>query len=194
HASLIADLHPQRVEINNRIAALQRPILPLHHRLQHRIGHRADEVRAHLHLIVVEQKARDLAHRHAPRIHRDNLLIEAFKALPALWRSIGDRNSRCDPGEPRSPSLRFPQPPSSCCSHCDGCRPLRAPRLWRSQDDGLTPPPAPSRQLVSLAARSARFLQAPLLDLSHASPKARRSNRRTSYPSSLWSFSSISRL
>ena len=46
YAPFVADLHPQRVEIDHRIASLQRPILPLHHRLQHRIGHHADEVRA----------------------------------------------------------------------------------------------------------------------------------------------------
>src|SRR6476646_6429521 len=46
HTPLIADLHPQRVEIDHRIAALQRPILPLDHRFQHRIGHCADEVRS----------------------------------------------------------------------------------------------------------------------------------------------------
>src|SRR6476619_6837458 len=76
-----SQIFTQRVEIDHRIAALQRPILPLHHRFQHRIGHRADEVRAHLHPVVIKQKTLNLPYRHPPRIHRDNLFIEAFEAL-----------------------------------------------------------------------------------------------------------------
>jgi hypothetical protein len=72
HGSLVADLHSQRVEIDHRIAALQRPILPLDYGLQHRISHRADEVGAHLHLVLIKQKALDLAHSHPVRIHRDS--------------------------------------------------------------------------------------------------------------------------
>ena len=41
--SLVADLHPQRVEIDPRIASFQRPILPRDHRFPHRIGRCADD-------------------------------------------------------------------------------------------------------------------------------------------------------
>ena len=81
YASLVADLHPQRVESRPPDSCAPAAILPLHYRLQHRIGHRADEVRAYLNLVVIKQKTLNLPYRHPPRIHRDDLLIEAFKAL-----------------------------------------------------------------------------------------------------------------
>jgi hypothetical protein len=36
---------------------------------------------AHLHRVLIKQKALDLTHCHPARIHRDDVLIEAFKAL-----------------------------------------------------------------------------------------------------------------
>jgi hypothetical protein len=76
---LIADLDPNGVEENQRIAGLQRSVLPFGDGLEHRVRDRRNEVRGHLQPIELEQMTLDLAHRHAARVHRHDLVVEAGK-------------------------------------------------------------------------------------------------------------------
>ena len=88
HPSLVADLHPQLVEIDHRVASFQRPILPRDHRFPHRIGRCADD-------------------RH-PRAY----IAMIFSSKPSKrFCLLGINNgSKLPPrfGEPRSLSLRPP--------------------------------------------------------------------------------------
>ena len=77
--ALVADLDPDGVEENQRIARFQRPVLPFGDRLQHRIGDRGNQVRRHLQPVELKQMALDLPNRHAARIHRHDLVVEAWK-------------------------------------------------------------------------------------------------------------------
>ena len=87
HQAFVADLDPQRVEENQRIDRFQRARLPGGDLLQHRVGHRADQVGRDLDAVEIAQMADDLAGAHAARVHRDDLVVEPRK--PALV--LGDQ-------------------------------------------------------------------------------------------------------
>src|SRR6187200_1247871 len=78
--ALISDLHPDRVEEDQRIAGLQRPALPFGDLLQNGVGDRRDQVRRDVNAVELLQVAADLAHAHAARIHRDDLVVEVREA------------------------------------------------------------------------------------------------------------------
>jgi len=59
------------------VHAVERPLLPGRHLLEHRIRYRRDEVRGDTHLIELLQVPLDLADRHPPRIEREHLGIKA---------------------------------------------------------------------------------------------------------------------
>jgi hypothetical protein len=86
--SLIPDLDPQRVEEHQRVDRLERPGLPGRDLLQHRIGDGADQVRRDLDAVQIAQMPRDLARAHAPRVHRDDLLIEAGETPLVLGNQL----------------------------------------------------------------------------------------------------------
>ena len=81
---VLADLDPQRVEEDHRVHRLERPRLPGGDLGHDGVGHRADELGRDLHRIALEQEALDLAHRHAARIHGDDLVVEAREAALVL--------------------------------------------------------------------------------------------------------------
>ncbi len=78
--ALVADLHPQGVEEDERIDRVERPLLPDRHLVEHGVGHRRDQVWRHVDAIQIVQVPGDLAGAHAPRVHRHDLLIEAGEA------------------------------------------------------------------------------------------------------------------
>src|SRR4051794_13763981 len=80
HQPLVAHLDPERVEEDQRIGRLQRPRLPCRDLVQHRVGDRADQVRRDVDAVQLAQVADDLAGAHAPRVHRDDLVVEAGEA------------------------------------------------------------------------------------------------------------------
>ena len=77
---LVADLDPQGVEEDERIDRLEGARLPQRHLVQHRVRDRADQVGRGVDAIEVAQMTGDLAHAHATRVHRDDLLVKAGKA------------------------------------------------------------------------------------------------------------------
>ena len=70
-----------------RIDRAQRALLPGRHLVQHRIGNRADQFCRRIDAVDLGQMFRNLAGAQPPRIHRDDLVIEARK--PAL--AFGDQ-------------------------------------------------------------------------------------------------------
>ena len=82
--ALVADLDPNGIEEHQRVADIERPVLPFRHLVQHRVGDRRDQVRRDIDAIEFLEMAADLAHRHAAGIHRDDLLVEVREAALIL--------------------------------------------------------------------------------------------------------------
>jgi hypothetical protein len=95
HHRLFADLHAQRVEEDHRVHRLQRARLPGPDLGHHRVGDRADELRADLGAVLLGEETLDLAHRHAARVHGHDLVVEAGEA--ALVLGDQDRLERALP-------------------------------------------------------------------------------------------------
>jgi hypothetical protein len=58
------------------IDRIERPVLPFRDLLVDSVGDRRDQVRRHLDAVEFLEMTTDLAHRHAARIYRDDLVIE----------------------------------------------------------------------------------------------------------------------
>src|SRR3546814_8806948 len=78
--ALVADLDPDRIEENQRIGWVQRPLLPGCDFLQHRVGDRADQIGRSVNPIQLAQMTGNLSRAHAARVHRDDLVIETGEA------------------------------------------------------------------------------------------------------------------
>src|SRR4029077_1716702 len=76
HPPLMAHLYHQRIQVDDRVDGLQRPALPSPHLFYHRVGHLADQRRAHFHAVHLFQMTLDIPRCHPTRIHGQNLLIE----------------------------------------------------------------------------------------------------------------------
>src|SRR4029453_3355709 len=78
--ALVADLHAQGVEEDQRVERLERPVLPLGDLVEDGVGHRADQVGRDLDPVELAQVTLDLAGAHAPSVHGDDLVVEAGEA------------------------------------------------------------------------------------------------------------------
>jgi hypothetical protein len=76
----IADLDPDRVEENQRVKRLQRPVLPFVPLLQDGVGDGADRIRRNIEPIELTPVPLDLAGAHPTGVHCTDLLIDARKA------------------------------------------------------------------------------------------------------------------
>ena len=63
-----ADLDLQRIEKDDGVNRIERPVLPLPDLIKNRIGDPADQIGRDLDAIEVLEMALDLAHRHATRV------------------------------------------------------------------------------------------------------------------------------
>src|SRR3712207_5212281 len=70
HRALVAHLHAERVEEDQGVRGLERPVLPLGGLVQHGAGHRADQVGRGLDAVQLAQVALDLARAYAAGAHR----------------------------------------------------------------------------------------------------------------------------
>ena len=142
HEAFVADLDPDGVEEHQRIAEIERPVLPFRHLVQHRVGDRRDQVGRDVDAVELLEMAADLANRHAARIHRDDLLVEVRETGAGIWRSASDRRSRPDRAAPTASSSRCRSEPTSSNSRCDDClcpRRSRHPDARRSRRSESAP-------------------------------------------------------
>ena len=102
--TLVADLHPQRIEEDDGIDAIERPVLPVADLLEHRIGDPADQIRRDLDAIELLQVALDLADRQAAGIERDDLAVEAVEPRLPLGHERGSKVPARSRGIDRSSS------------------------------------------------------------------------------------------
>jgi len=65
HQALVADLDPQRVEEDDRIDRVERPVLPFPNLLEHGVGDPADQIGGDLDPVDFLQVSLDLANRQA---------------------------------------------------------------------------------------------------------------------------------
>ena len=84
----VSDLHDQRVEEEDRVNVLERSGLPLPDVVQDGVGDARDQVVANLDPVQLAQVRLDVAHRHAARVHRNDLLVEAVKAPLVLGHDL----------------------------------------------------------------------------------------------------------
>ena len=66
HKAFVADLDPNGIEEHQRVAQVERAVLPFRNLLQHRVSDRRDQVRRHLNAIEFLEMAADLPNRAGP--------------------------------------------------------------------------------------------------------------------------------
>ena len=84
HPPALADLQHQRVEEDDRVDVIQRPLLPLTDVVHDRVGDAADQVAADLDAVDLGQVRLDVARRQPARVEREDLVVEALEAPLAL--------------------------------------------------------------------------------------------------------------
>jgi hypothetical protein len=80
----VAHLHPERVEEDQRVERLERPVLPFGHLVEDGVRDGADQVRRDLDAVQLAQVPLDLARAHAARVHRHDPVVEAGEAALVL--------------------------------------------------------------------------------------------------------------
>jgi hypothetical protein len=80
HRPALADLEDERVEEDDRVDVVERPLLPLPDVLHHRVGDSRDEVAADLDAVELGQVRLDVAGRHPARVEGEDLVVEALEA------------------------------------------------------------------------------------------------------------------
>jgi len=77
---LVADLYPDRVEEHQRMGRIERAGLPCGDLLEYGVGDGRYQVRRNVDAVHIAQMPGDLPGAHAVRVHRDDLVVEAWKA------------------------------------------------------------------------------------------------------------------
>lgn len=78
--TFVADFDPQGIEKHNGINRIQWPALPGGNIFQNGIRDRRDQLGRNVDAVEIAQMTGDLACAHAAGIHRNDLVIEAWKA------------------------------------------------------------------------------------------------------------------
>jgi hypothetical protein len=84
NAAAITDLEHQRVEEDDRVDVLQRPLLPRRSVVHHRVGDAADQIAPDMHTVDVGQVRLDIPRRQPPEVQRQDLVVKPLKAPLAL--------------------------------------------------------------------------------------------------------------
>src|SRR4029453_1066538 len=85
HTLVLADLHHQGVEEDDWINVVQRSGLPCLDLIHYGVGDVRDQGRRNIRAVDVLQLALDVADRHAPSVHRQDLVIKPLQAGLTLW-------------------------------------------------------------------------------------------------------------
>src|SRR5438477_1586519 len=84
HDLVVADRHLQRVEVDDDVELLERPALPGGHVVLDRTGHFADQPLGDVDAVQLAQVPLDVTRRHAARVERKDLLVEAVERAGVL--------------------------------------------------------------------------------------------------------------
>src|SRR4051794_32169050 len=82
--AFVPDLDPERVEEDQRVDRLQRPVPPLGDLVQDRLGDGADQLGRDVEAVELGEVALDLPDREAAGVHRDDPVVEARQPPPVL--------------------------------------------------------------------------------------------------------------
>jgi len=85
----VADLDDQRVEVDDRVDALQRPVLPRLGVGEDRVGDLGDQVRGDLGAVDLGQVPLDLADRQTAGIQADHAIVKPDSPGLALLDDLG---------------------------------------------------------------------------------------------------------
>ena len=96
--AVLADLHDERVEVDDRVDLIQRPRAPRLHVGQHGVGDAADRVTPHLDAVELAELRLDLTDREAAGIEREDLVVQARRGASGACRPTAVRSSRRGPG------------------------------------------------------------------------------------------------
>lgn len=77
--SLVADRHPERVEVDDRVGRFQRPVLPRGNLVDDAVRHRRDQVRRYLDAVELAHVGLDVSSAHSPGVQGDSLLVKTGK-------------------------------------------------------------------------------------------------------------------
>jgi hypothetical protein len=88
HGLPVADLHDQRVEVDDRVDRVQRPLLPSLGVLEDRVGDLRDQIRRHVGAVDLLQIPLDLADRQPTAVQGDHLLVEPDPPRLALAHDL----------------------------------------------------------------------------------------------------------
>lgn len=99
------DLEHERVEEDDRVYVIQRPLLPSAGVVHHRVSHPRDQIAADVDAVELAQVALDVAGRQPTAVEREDLLVKAFKAALAFAHKLGLKAAvaiagRADPDGP----------------------------------------------------------------------------------------------
>src|SRR3546814_7857866 len=86
--AFIPDLDPDRVEEDQRINRVKRPLLPGGDLVEDRIGHRADQIGRDVDTVQIAQVPADLTRAHAPSVHRHDLIIKRSEEHTSELQSL----------------------------------------------------------------------------------------------------------
>ena len=104
--AVLGHLHVQRVEVDDRIDALQRARAPRGDVLQDRVGDAADRVAADLDAVQPLQVRGDVAHRHAAGVEVKHALVQARQPRLALGDQLGIKRALAVARRPHTPPRR----------------------------------------------------------------------------------------
>ncbi len=112
----VADLDDQRVEVDDRVDALKRPVLPRLGVGQHRVGDLGDEIRRDLGAVDLGEVPLDLADRHPTGIEADHPVIKPDPTGLALADDLRLKRALAIPrgADPQRPLIgqdRLARPP-----------------------------------------------------------------------------------
>jgi hypothetical protein len=89
--AVLAHLHHQRVQVNDRIDHIKRPGPPRPHFLEHRVGDPADRVAADLDAVKLAHVRGDVTHGHTAGVEPENLVVQPASRV---WRLPTSRGSK----------------------------------------------------------------------------------------------------
>src|SRR6201999_3787352 len=101
--SAFADAHEERVDVDDRVDAIERPRLPGARFVEHGVRDARDEVGRYLGAIELVEMPLDVADAHAAGVQSEHLVVEALEAALVLGHQLRLEGARPGAWEPNPP-------------------------------------------------------------------------------------------